>query len=163
MDPAVLHLQTLLAAGGARGAQASERVADQCRRGFRLGLDELVGARAHESVARGRVVEAREDGQVGAQSAKPLHGQPRAIGLGQEQVLLQARAQPGVAVGQFYPQAQQAFGSLTYNRQSARAPFSTGGPASLLEYWQNQIGLQAAWEMDFWGRFRRGRRRPRRN
>src|SRR5512132_469078 len=70
--------------------------------------------------------------------------------------VLQARAQLGVAVGQFYPQAQQAFGSLTYNRQSARAPFSTGGPASLLEYWQNQIGLQAAWEMDFWGRFRRG-------
>ena len=70
--------------------------------------------------------------------------------------VLQARAQLGVAVGQFYPQTQQAFGSIDYNRQSARAPFQAGGPASLLEYWQNQIGLQAAWEIDFWGRFRRG-------
>ena len=69
--------------------------------------------------------------------------------------VLQARAQLGVAVGQFYPQTQQAFGSIDYNRQSARAPFQAGGPASLLEYWQNQIGLQAAWEIDIWGRFRR--------
>src|SRR5512147_860528 len=70
--------------------------------------------------------------------------------------VLQARAQLGVAVGQFYPQTQQAFGSIDYNRQSARAPFQTGGPAHLLEYWQNQIGLQAVWEVDIWGRFRRG-------
>jgi NodT family efflux transporter outer membrane factor (OMF) lipoprotein len=70
--------------------------------------------------------------------------------------VLQSRAQLAVAVGQFYPQTQQAFGSLDYNRQSARAPFSTGGPASLLTYWQDQIGLQAAWEIDLWGRFRRG-------
>ena len=70
--------------------------------------------------------------------------------------VLQARAQLAVAVGQFYPQTQQAFGSIDYNRRSARAPFQTGGPADLLEYWQNQIGLQAAWEIDFWGRFRRG-------
>ena len=70
--------------------------------------------------------------------------------------VLQARAQLGVAVGQFYPQTQQAFGSIDYNRQSARAPFQAGGPAHLLEYWQNQIGLQAAWEIDVWGRFLRG-------
>src|SRR5512132_2327632 len=69
--------------------------------------------------------------------------------------VLQARAQLAVAVGQFYPQTQQAFGSVDYNRQSARAPFSTGGPSSLLSYWQNQIGAQAAWELDIWGRFRR--------
>ena len=69
--------------------------------------------------------------------------------------VLQARAQLAVAVGQFYPQTQQAFGSIDYNRRSARAPFQTGASADLLEYWQNQIGLQAAWEIDFWGRFRR--------
>jgi NodT family efflux transporter outer membrane factor (OMF) lipoprotein len=69
--------------------------------------------------------------------------------------VLQARAQLGVAIGQFYPQTQQAFGSVDYNRRSARAPFQTGGSADLLEYWQNQIGLQAAWEIDVWGRFRR--------
>jgi NodT family efflux transporter outer membrane factor (OMF) lipoprotein len=69
--------------------------------------------------------------------------------------VLQARAQLAVAVGQFYPQTQQAFGSVDYNRQSARAPFQMGGPSSLLSYWQDQIGAQAAWELDFWGRFRR--------
>jgi NodT family efflux transporter outer membrane factor (OMF) lipoprotein len=69
--------------------------------------------------------------------------------------VLQARAQLAVAVGEFYPQTQQAFGSVDYNRQSARAPFQTGGPSSLLSYWQAQFGLQAAWELDFWGRFRR--------
>lgn len=69
--------------------------------------------------------------------------------------VLQARAQLGIAVGEFYPQTQQGFGSLTYNRQSARAPFQQGVSSSLLSYWQNQIGLQAAWELDFWGKFRR--------
>jgi NodT family efflux transporter outer membrane factor (OMF) lipoprotein len=69
--------------------------------------------------------------------------------------VLQARAQLGVAVGNLYPQGQQAFGSVTYNRQSERAPFQQPLPSSLLDYWQNQIGLQAAWELDFWGRFRR--------
>ncbi len=69
--------------------------------------------------------------------------------------VLQARAQLAVAVGQFYPQTQQAFGSIDYNRRSARAPFQTGASADLLEYWQNQIGLQASWEIDVWGRLRR--------
>lgn len=69
--------------------------------------------------------------------------------------VLQARAQLGIAVGELYPQTQQGFGSLTYNRQSARAPFQQGVSSSLLSYWQNQIGLQAAWELDFWGKFRR--------
>jgi len=69
--------------------------------------------------------------------------------------VLQARAQLGIAVGNLYPQTQQAFGSFDYNRQSARAPFQAGGPSSLLSFSQAQIGLQAAWELDFWGRFRR--------
>ncbi len=69
--------------------------------------------------------------------------------------VLQARAQLGIAVGDLYPQTQQAFGSLDYNRQSARAPFQAGGPSSLLSYWQAQVGIQAAWELDFWGKFRR--------
>ena len=40
--------------------------------------------------------------------------------------VLQARAQLAVAVGEFYPQTQQAFGSVDYNRQSARAPVPDG-------------------------------------
>jgi NodT family efflux transporter outer membrane factor (OMF) lipoprotein len=69
--------------------------------------------------------------------------------------VLQARAQLGIAVGDLYPQTQQGVGALNYNRQSARAPFQQGGPSSLLSYWQAQVGVQAAWELDFWGKFRR--------
>ena len=32
--------------------------------------------------------------------------------------VLEARAQLGIAIGEFYPQAQQGFGSLQYNRPS---------------------------------------------
>lgn len=69
--------------------------------------------------------------------------------------VLQARAQLGIAIGDLFPQTQNAFGSVTYNRQSARAPFQQGASSSLLSYWQAQVGVQAAWELDFWGRFRR--------
>lgn len=70
--------------------------------------------------------------------------------------VLQARAQLGIAVGDLYPQTQQAFGALDYTRQSARAPFQQPGTSSsLLSYWQAQVGVQAAWELDFWGKFRR--------
>ncbi len=68
--------------------------------------------------------------------------------------VLQARAQLGIALGEFFPQTQQAFGSLQYLRTSDRAPTGAafnGGFA----YWQSQIGAQATWELDFWGKFRR--------
>ncbi len=63
--------------------------------------------------------------------------------------VLEARAQLGIAVGEFYPQTQQASGSLQYNRPSA------GGAFPFPEYHESQIGANAAWELDFWGRFRR--------
>lgn len=69
--------------------------------------------------------------------------------------VLQARAQLGIAIGDLFPQTQNAFGSLTYNRQSARSPSQQGASSSLLSYAQAQVGVQAAWELDFWGRFRR--------
>lgn len=79
--------------------------------------------------------------------------------------VLEARAQLGIAVGQFYPQSQQALGSLQYNRISERSPqaisqqssgsSSQPSASSLFEYWQDQIGLSATWELDFWGKFRR--------
>jgi NodT family efflux transporter outer membrane factor (OMF) lipoprotein len=70
--------------------------------------------------------------------------------------VLQARAQLGIAVGEIFPQTQQAIGSVQYNRTSDRAStgaFFNGGSFS---YWQSQIGAQATWELDFWGRIRRG-------
>src|SRR5437867_7701687 len=72
--------------------------------------------------------------------------------------VLQARAQLGIAVGEVFPQTQQAIGSVQYNRTSDRAAtagFFPGGSSSF-SYWQSQIGAQATWELDFWGRIRRG-------
>jgi NodT family efflux transporter outer membrane factor (OMF) lipoprotein len=67
--------------------------------------------------------------------------------------VLEARAQLGIAVGELYPQAQQAFGSVVYNRLSANAPQAV--PGNSLSFWQSEIGLLASWEIDFWGKFRR--------
>lgn len=66
--------------------------------------------------------------------------------------VLEARAQLGIAAGEFYPQTQQASGSLQYQRTSASGPTSIAGTGFL----QSQIGVNAAWELDFWGKFRRG-------
>ncbi len=65
--------------------------------------------------------------------------------------VLEARAQLGIAVGELYPQTQQATGSLNYVRLSEQAaqafpPF---------QYYLSQIGANARWEIDFWGKFRR--------
>jgi NodT family efflux transporter outer membrane factor (OMF) lipoprotein len=68
--------------------------------------------------------------------------------------VLQARAQLGVAVGEIFPQTQQAVGSVQYNRTSDRAVTATETQGSV-RYWQSQIGAQASWELDFWGKIRR--------
>jgi NodT family efflux transporter outer membrane factor (OMF) lipoprotein len=73
--------------------------------------------------------------------------------------VLQARAQLGIAVGEIYPQTQQAVGAVQYFRTSDRAATSAafgGVSGSSFTYWQSQIGAQASWELDFWGRIRRG-------
>jgi NodT family efflux transporter outer membrane factor (OMF) lipoprotein len=67
--------------------------------------------------------------------------------------VLEARAQLGIATGGLFPQTQQAFGSLQYNRVSERAPQAFS--SSNFNYRQSEIGLQASWELDFWGKFRR--------
>src|SRR5205809_3107680 len=69
--------------------------------------------------------------------------------------VLQARAQLGIAVGEVFPQTQQAIGSVEYNRTSDRAATAAAFKGSVA-YWQSQIGAQATWELDFWGRIRRG-------
>jgi NodT family efflux transporter outer membrane factor (OMF) lipoprotein len=68
--------------------------------------------------------------------------------------VLQARAQLGIAVGEIFPQTQQAVGTVQYNRTSDRAPLGAATQGSFA-YWQSQIGAQASWELDFWGRIRR--------
>ena len=68
--------------------------------------------------------------------------------------ILEARAQLGIAIGAQYPQLQQAAGALTRSRISENQPnFS---PTIDKNFWQANAGFDASWELDFWGRFRRG-------
>jgi len=62
--------------------------------------------------------------------------------------VLEARAQLGIAQGSLYPQSQLAAGSATYTSSAD----NLGGA----NFWQYGIGASASWEIDFWGRFRRG-------
>jgi len=67
--------------------------------------------------------------------------------------VLEARAQLGIAIGSQYPQTQEFTGSLTRERLSnneANAASLDGGYEDLT------VGLDASWEIDFWGRFQRG-------
>ncbi len=70
--------------------------------------------------------------------------------------VLEARAQLGVAVGKLYPQTQQLSGSVNIQRCEQHIPFNWRGPSqSFPNYWQDQTNLNVAWELDFWGKFRR--------
>ena len=69
--------------------------------------------------------------------------------------VLEARAMLGVAIGELYPQTQQLGGNVGYNQASTVDP--TSNPLHELEnYWRASLGTQVAWEIDFWGKFRRG-------
>ena len=67
--------------------------------------------------------------------------------------VLEARALLGIAIGELYPQTQQASGSLQYNRISEHGFLAVA--AQKLQYWQSEVGVNASWEIDFWGKFRR--------
>lgn len=71
--------------------------------------------------------------------------------------ILQARAQLGIAVGDFYPQKQDVSGFVDYLKlpdgaPSERLPGQTG---ALAPFWWSRLGLGASWELDIWGKFRR--------
>ncbi len=66
--------------------------------------------------------------------------------------VIQARAIRGIAVGQFFPQSQTAMGQVSSNRVSKNSPLGSGDRS----YDDYSLGVQAAWELDFWGKFRRG-------
>ena len=69
--------------------------------------------------------------------------------------VLEARAVLGVSIGEFYPQTQQIGANVGYNQASQVDPSSN--PAHELEnYWRASLGTQIGWELDFWGKFRRG-------
>jgi NodT family efflux transporter outer membrane factor (OMF) lipoprotein len=65
--------------------------------------------------------------------------------------VLEARAQRGIAVGSLFPQKQTANGAFTHTQVSdtiANVP-----PHRFVDDWAT--GLNASWEIDFWGRIRR--------
>ena len=68
--------------------------------------------------------------------------------------VLEARAQLGIAAGTPYPQVQQAVGGATYTQGSENAANTAGGAD--LRYWEYSAGVNVGWELDFWGKFRRG-------
>ena len=65
--------------------------------------------------------------------------------------VLEARAQLGIAIGEFYPQQQQLGASLSYNRIPISQPYNV----ITNTYWADQLGAQVAWELDIWGKLRR--------
>ena len=66
--------------------------------------------------------------------------------------ILEARAQLGLAVGSAWPQQQQAGLDITYSSPSDNSAGSAVTPAS----WNYGIGASIGWEIDFWGKFKRG-------
>lgn len=67
--------------------------------------------------------------------------------------IVEARAQLGVVTGQQFPQIQVAAGNATVAGLSGNVPNVTGIERSYLTY---QLGFDALWELDFWGKYRRG-------
>jgi len=70
--------------------------------------------------------------------------------------VLEARAQLGVAIGEFYPQLQQGKGSMIYDRPSHADPTANPLAGILPNFWRDSLALTVSWELDFWGKFRRG-------
>lgn len=67
--------------------------------------------------------------------------------------ILEARAQLGIAIGLQYPQIQELFASATAVGLSNNAP---NGDFMDRYFGDYQVGFDAFWELDFWGRYRRG-------
>ena len=67
--------------------------------------------------------------------------------------VLAARAQLGIAVGEFFPQTQQNVGGFTRNAVSGQVANRQFTPELYFNTWTYGFGL--AWELDFWGKFRR--------
>lgn len=67
--------------------------------------------------------------------------------------VLQARAQVGIAVGEFFPQEQASTGGFSNNGLSVNVANRQATPDRWYGQWDYGFGL--GWELDFWGRYRR--------
>jgi NodT family efflux transporter outer membrane factor (OMF) lipoprotein len=66
--------------------------------------------------------------------------------------ILESRALLGIAGSGLYPQVQQASGAVSYVNNRRRGGALGDDNQSLVSY---NAGFNLAWELDFWGRFRR--------
>jgi len=66
--------------------------------------------------------------------------------------ILESRAQLGIAGSTLYPQVQQGSGAVTYVDTSQDG----GAFSNDQNFTSYQAGFNVGWELDFWGRFRRG-------
>jgi NodT family efflux transporter outer membrane factor (OMF) lipoprotein len=67
--------------------------------------------------------------------------------------IVEARARLGIATGQQFPQVQQLYGSGEVVGLTKDQAAAAGIDRTYLNY---QLGFDAVWELDFWGKFRRG-------
>ena len=67
--------------------------------------------------------------------------------------ILEARARLGFAVGEFFPQFQQGFGSADRVKVSKHQPNTALAPD--IYFSDYQLGFNTIWELDFWGKYRR--------
>jgi NodT family efflux transporter outer membrane factor (OMF) lipoprotein len=67
--------------------------------------------------------------------------------------ILESRAQLGIARSNLYPQSQQLGGAIDYVNTRRRGGNLPNKDDSFTSY---QGGFNLAWELDFWGRFKRG-------
>jgi NodT family efflux transporter outer membrane factor (OMF) lipoprotein len=67
--------------------------------------------------------------------------------------IVEARARLGIATGQYFPQTQVAFGTATAEGLSKNTPI---GSVVDRHYGNFQLGFDVAWEVDLWGKYRRG-------
>ncbi|QDU88007.1 Outer membrane protein OprM precursor [Pirellulimonas nuda] len=65
--------------------------------------------------------------------------------------ILQGQAVRGIAAGNLFPQAQQAYGG--YDRVQASRTIANSPPDKHFDVWTG--GFNLSWELDFWGRYRR--------
>ena len=66
--------------------------------------------------------------------------------------VMEARALRAIAVGELFPQSQEAFGDYTRFARSKNGP---AGIAPNLHFDEWTFGTALSWELDFWGRYRR--------
>ena len=70
--------------------------------------------------------------------------------------LVEARAQLGVATGRMFPQLQVAYASATAVGLSENAVNVASVAGIDNHFGEFQLGFDAAWELDIWGKYRRG-------